>query len=81
VIDREIAPESEKFLTLLNVPKIDEKEAVASLDKLLDLERRRKRSELLHLFRVKNALDEKQQALLAEIRHQRASKSVQLHAR
>ncbi len=67
-IAQEVAPESEKLLKLLGPAKVDEEEALASLDKLLDLERRRKRSEILHLIRLKNLLSESQQTRLTSLR-------------
>lgn len=69
--DQEIAPESKNLLELIASAQVDEQKALASIDKLLALEQRRKRGELLHLIRLKNLLNDGQQKRLAEIRKQK----------
>ena len=78
-LDQEVAPESAKLLKLLDASKVDEQAALASLDKLLDLERRERRSEILNLIRIKNSIDEKQQTKLTEIRKQQSPRGIQAH--
>ena len=61
--DQQAAPESQALLDLLAPAKVDEQKALARIDRILALERQRRRNELLHLIRLKNVLGEHQQKM------------------
>jgi heavy-metal resistance protein len=65
--DQQIAPESEALLALLAPAKVDEAKALARIERILTLEHQRRKSELLHLIRLKNLLGEDQQNKLRDI--------------
>ena len=60
--------EMEKMIALVKQPRVEEKDAVAQLEKVLALEREIKRAQVTLLVRIKNKLTPDQQAKLAEIR-------------
>jgi Spy/CpxP family protein refolding chaperone len=60
--------EMEKMAALMKQPHVDEKDAVAQLEKVLAQEREIKRAQVTLLVRIKNKLTPEQQAKLAEIR-------------
>ncbi len=60
--------ESQKLVRLLQARPVDESAVLAQVDKVLNLERQVKRSQILLLVRIKNLLTEPQQARLAELR-------------
>lgn len=60
--------EFEKLFGSLKGERIDETQALAELDKVLDIERQVKRLQIGLLIRIKNNLTPEQQAKLAEIR-------------
>lgn len=60
--------ESQKLVRLLQARPVDESSVLAQVDKVLNLERQVKRSQILLLVRIKNLLTEPQQARLAELR-------------
>jgi Spy/CpxP family protein refolding chaperone len=60
--------EMEKMIALVEQPHVEEKDAVAQLEKVLALEREIKRAQVTLLVRIKNKLTPDQQAKLAEIR-------------
>jgi Spy/CpxP family protein refolding chaperone len=60
--------EMEKMIALVKQPHVEEKDAVAQLEKVLALEREIKRAQVTLLVRIKNKLTPEQQAKLAEIR-------------
>jgi Spy/CpxP family protein refolding chaperone len=61
--------EMEKMIALVKQPHVEEKDAVAQLEKVLALEREIKRAQVTLLVRIKNKLTPDQQAKLAEIRN------------
>lgn len=67
----QLQDETQAFVTLLKQPKIDEKQALAELDKVLDLERQVKQLHVGMAIRVKNQLSDEQLTKLKEL-HQRA---------
>jgi Spy/CpxP family protein refolding chaperone len=66
--------EMEKMIALVKQPHVEEKDAVAQLEKVLALEREIKRAQVTLLVRIKNKLTPDQQAKLAEIRSKPDSK-------
>jgi Spy/CpxP family protein refolding chaperone len=66
--------EMEKMVTLVRQPRVEEKDAVAQLEKVLALEREIKRAQVTLLVRIKNKLTPDQQAKLAEIRNKPQNK-------
>ncbi len=60
--------ETEKLVLLLRARAADETAVLAQADKVMSLEREIKRTHLLMLVRVKNALTEEQQSRLKELR-------------
>ena len=68
----QLQDEAEKLLALVKGERVDEKQAIAQLDKLLDIEREVKRLQVTLVIRIKNDLTPEQQAKLAEIRKQSA---------
>lgn len=64
----QIEKEMETMEVLLNQDKADEKQVVAQLDKVLDIEREIKRARLVMLIRVKDLLTPEQKAKLADVK-------------
>ena len=64
----QLQDEAEKLLALVKGERVDEKQALAELDKLLDIEREVKRLQVTLVIRIKNDLTAEQQAKLSEIR-------------
>jgi Spy/CpxP family protein refolding chaperone len=60
--------EMEKMIALVKQPHVEEKDAVAQLERVLALERDIKRAQVTLLVRIKNKLTPEQQVKLAEIR-------------
>jgi len=60
--------EREKLVGLIKQPHIEEKDALARLEKVLAIEREIKRLQITMLVHIKNNLTPEQQAKLAEIR-------------
>lgn len=60
--------ETQKLARLLQARPVDETAVLAQVDKVLNLERQVKRTQILLLVRIKNLLTEAQQARLAELR-------------
>lgn len=73
-VKQKIATESDKLIKLLALTKIDERKALSSIERILSLGQRQRRSQLLHLIRLKNVLTEDQQNLLTEIRSRKGYK-------
>lgn len=67
----QLQDETQAFTTLLKQPKVEEKQALAELDKVLDLERQIKRLHVGMAVRVKNQLTDAQLTKLKEL-HMRA---------
>jgi Spy/CpxP family protein refolding chaperone len=66
--------EMEKMLALVKQPHVEEKDALAQLEKVLMIEREIKRLQVTLLVRIKDKLTPEQQAKLAEIRSNAGSK-------
>ena len=66
--------EMEKLVALVKQPRVDEKEALAELERVLAIEREIKRAQVTLLVRIKNKLTPEQQAKLAEIRSKSGNK-------
>jgi Spy/CpxP family protein refolding chaperone len=66
--------EMEKMLALAKQPHVEEKDALAQLEKVLMIEREIKRLQVTLLVRIKNKLTPEQQSKLAEIRGNPGSK-------
>jgi len=66
--------EMEKMVALVKQPHIEEKDALAQLEKVLAIEREVKRLQVTLLVRIKNKLTPEQQAKLAAIRGNSNSK-------
>jgi Spy/CpxP family protein refolding chaperone len=64
----EMQEESGKMVRLLQARPVDEKAVLAEVDRILDLERQIKHTQLSLLVRLKNLLTPAQQARLAELR-------------
>jgi Spy/CpxP family protein refolding chaperone len=60
--------EGEKLQAMLRASPIDETRALSQVDRVLDVEREIKKTQLRLLIRVKNELSPEQQARLAELR-------------
>lgn len=61
--------EMETMNKLTNASAVDEQKVMAELDKILNIEREVKRTQLLVSVRIKNKLSAEQQAKLQELRH------------
>lgn len=61
--------EMETMNKLTNASAVDEQKVMAELDKILNIEREVKRTQLLVSVRIKNKLTAEQQAKLQELRH------------
>src|SRR5271163_4924295 len=66
--------EMEKLVSLVKQPHVEEKDALAQLEKVLAQEREIKRLQVTLLVHIKNDLTPEQQAKLAEIRGKTGSK-------
>jgi hypothetical protein len=64
----ELQDQVESLVSLLKQEKVDEQQALAQLDKVLDVEREVKRAQIGLMVRLKNKLTPEQQAQLREIR-------------
>ena len=62
--------ETETMASLIKKERVDEKEALAQLDKLLGIESEMKRLQITMLIKVKNILTPEQQAQLSNLRRQ-----------
>lgn len=60
--------EVEKMAALTKQNRVDERQALAQLDRILNLEEEIKRAHFLAIIRIKNALTPEQQARLQEIK-------------
>jgi Spy/CpxP family protein refolding chaperone len=67
----ELQEESQKMVRLLQARPVDEAAVLAEADKVLALEREIKRTQLSLLIRLKNLLNEPQQAKLMELRNRK----------
>jgi len=64
--------EQEKLQKLLSSQKVDETAVLSQVDKVLTLEREVKKTQITLLVRIKNLLNETQQAKLTELRKEMA---------
>lgn len=71
IISQAIAPESRKLRELIAVTQIDEPQALAQFESILNLERQGRRAGLLHLIRLKNLLTAEQQNWLMSVQTRR----------
>lgn len=62
--------EVEKMVALLKLERVDEQQALAQLDKVVNAEREIKRAQIALLVRIKNKLTPEQQARLREFKSQ-----------
>lgn len=62
--------EVEKMVALLKLERVDEQQALAQLDKVVNAEREIKRAQIALLVRIKNKLTAEQQARLREFKSQ-----------
>lgn len=60
--------ETEKMVKLLQAQPVDETKVLAQADKVMDLEREVKKTQLSLLVRIKNSLTAQQQSKLTELR-------------
>ena len=60
--------ETQKMMKLLQAKPVDEVKVLAQADKVMDLEREVKKTQLTLLIRIKNSLSEQQQSKLMELR-------------
>jgi Spy/CpxP family protein refolding chaperone len=70
----QLLDESEKLGALVKQEHVDEQATLASLDKILDVEREIKRLQFSLVVRIKNKLTSEQQAKLTEIKRASAPK-------
>jgi Spy/CpxP family protein refolding chaperone len=63
-----LAGEAEKLTKALETPRLDEKEVLAIVDRILMTEREVKRAQVTLMVRIKNVLTEEQQAKLRMLR-------------
>ena len=63
-----LAAEAEKLTTLLEAPRLEEKDVLAQVDRILGIEREVKRAQVTLMVRIKNTLTEEQQAKLRQLR-------------
>jgi len=70
ILDRqlEMAERHHELVKTMEALRVDEAAALAQADRLMDLEREMKRSQLQLLIRIKNALTQRQQDQLRELR-------------
>jgi Spy/CpxP family protein refolding chaperone len=67
----QLKKEAEAMGTLLKPDRVDEKQAIAQLDKVLGLEREVKRAQVTLMVRIKNALSPEQQLTLRKLKQER----------
>ena len=65
----QLQSETETMASLLKEPKADEQQVLAQLDKILNLEREIKRTQITLVVRIKNSLTPEQQARLRELKN------------
>jgi Spy/CpxP family protein refolding chaperone len=65
----QLADAGEKMAALVKQPRVDEQQAIAVLDQILDVEREIKRLQISLVIRTKNTLTPEQQARLQEIKN------------
>jgi Spy/CpxP family protein refolding chaperone len=65
----QLQDEMEKVISLVKLDRVDEQQALAQLEKILNIEREIKRIQLTLVIRLKNNLTAEQQARLREIRN------------
>lgn len=66
----QLQDEAEKMMAIVKADRIDEKQALAELDKVLDIEREIKHIQTSLVIRIKNDLTPDQQAKLSALRKQ-----------
>jgi Spy/CpxP family protein refolding chaperone len=64
----EMVERHQELLKAIQAQRVDEATAMAQADKVMELEREMKKSQLLLLIRIKNALTQQQQDQLRELR-------------
>ncbi len=67
----ELQAEAEKMVKLLQASPVDEGAVLAQADRVMDLERQIKKTQLALLVRIKNVLTDTQKAKLQELRARR----------
>ena len=65
----QLADAAEKMAAAIKQPKVNEQQAIAMLDQVLDVEREIKRLQVSFVIRIKNNLTPEQQARLQEIKN------------
>ena len=65
----QLQSETETMASLLRAPRADEQQVLAQLDKILNLEREIKRTQITLVVRIKNSLTPEQQARLRELKN------------
>jgi len=65
----QLADAGEKLAGLVKQPRVDEQQAIAALDQILDVEREIKRLQISLVIRTKNTLTPEQQAKLQDIKN------------
>jgi len=70
ILDRklEMAARHQELVKSMEAPRVDEAAALAQADRVMELEREMKRSQLQLLIRIKNTLTQQQQDRLRELR-------------
>src|SRR5215510_6078781 len=68
-LQEELQGEAEKMIELVKVGRVNESQALAQLDKILNLEREIKRAQIALLIKIKNSLTPEQQMKLREIQN------------
>jgi len=64
----QLQDEMEKMVELVKQDRVDESQTLAHLDKILNLEREIKRTQIALFIKIKNSLSSEQQAKIREIR-------------
>jgi Spy/CpxP family protein refolding chaperone len=70
----QLSDAAEKMAAAVKQPKVDEQQAIAMLDQVLDAEREIKRLQVSLVIRIKNNLTPEQQAKLQDIKNKGRSK-------
>ncbi|HWX40404.1 MAG TPA: periplasmic heavy metal sensor [Blastocatellia bacterium] len=70
----QLSDAAEKMAAVVKQPKVDEHQAIAMLDQVLDAEREIKRLQISLVIRIKNNLTPEQQARLQDIKNKARSK-------
>lgn len=70
----QLQDEGEKMVSLVKQARVDEKQVLAQLDMILDLERQIKHEQVALVVKIKNILTQEQQAQLQEIRNKARQK-------